>query len=206
VVVGATVVVVVAGLIVVVVAPTVVVVVGLVVVVGATVVVEGIDVVGAAVVVVGSAGVVVPAAATESVRAESFQWRSCDQSGRKTPIFTLWVLIGSLAGTTHVVVKVRAWPATKDCDAHTVCRARPLDVYISRSTSAVMLADEATLTVSVTVSPRRTTAGPGVAVVVHPFDVAAVALARGITTAVSAAPTIVMSANRPNHRLPGDAC
>ena len=60
---------------------------------------------------------------------------------------------------------------------------------------------DVTLSVKVTVSPRRTVAGLLVAVVVHPLEVAAVTLACGSTTAVNAAPTTARSANRPNHRF-----
>ena len=68
-----------------------VVVVAAIVVVGRTVVVvAAIVVVGRTVVVVAAiVVVVVPAAATENVFAASFQCRSCDQSGRNTPILTV---------------------------------------------------------------------------------------------------------------------
>ena len=108
---------------------------------------------------------------------------------------------GSFAGTNQVVVNKRGLPATKDCDVHAFWSERPLGVYTSRSTTADVLVDEVTPTVNVTVSPTRTCDGLIVAIVVHPFEVAADdSLGFDNSMAVSATATAANNRMRPSHR------
>ena len=93
-------------------------------------------------------------------------------------------------------------PATKDWEVHAFCRARPLGVNTSRSTTAEVLVDEVTLTVNVMLSPIRTLEGLIAAIVVHPFEVAADdSLGLDKSMAVKARATAATNRMRPSHRL-----